>query len=185
VPWNLKLEENFTSLFNYYSTFFFDADECGLLSKKNRKIQQQIIIMPVILSLNLLKKNTSCCVGFQYSYSFSYWLYIWFFSLLIADRFWKFYRKFTLPPSRVKEKSRLSCVWFSFCGWGCGKVQPIYAQNSTIKANFSCFLWLFLWVPHPTSTSTSNTNTHRLPKICFRGGIDSDELSFFQRCDSC
>jgi len=124
--------------------FFFDVDECGLLSKKNRKKQQQIIIMPVILSLNLLKKNTSCCVGFQYSYAFSYWLYIWFFSLLIADRFWKFYRKFTLPPSRVKEKSRLSCVWFSFCGWGCGKVQSIYAQNSTTKANFSCFLWFFL-----------------------------------------
>jgi hypothetical protein len=171
VPWNLKLEENFTSLFNYYSTFFFVADGCGLLSKKNRKIQQQIIIMPVILSLNLLKKNTSCCVGFQYSYAFSYWLYIWFFSLLIADRFWKFYRKFTLPPSRVKEKV-VGCnlfmhktepqklIFLVFCGFFCGS----HTQ------------------PQPPPQIQTHTG---LSKICFHGGIDSDESSFFQRYDSC
>jgi hypothetical protein len=35
------------------------------------------------------------------------------------------------------------CVCFSFCGWGCGRVQFIYTQNSIIKINFFCFLWLF------------------------------------------
>ena len=39
----------------------------------------------------------------------------------------------TLRPQKIL----IECV--CFCGWGWGWVQPNYAQNSTIKASFSCF----------------------------------------------